>query len=102
MEMTGHSYSSGEWLVRQEARRSSSRPGLASSSGRWITGRGRVLRFGSEQRSLKVPLFRGVGEPRGAGGVARDPRMQMMLGQCRALCDEFDPHRYTLAASSAR
>ena len=27
------------------------------------------------------------------------PQMQVMLGQCRALCDEFDTHRYTLAAS---
>ena len=26
------------------------------------------------------------------------PQMQVMLGQCRALCDEFDTHRYTLAA----
>jgi hypothetical protein len=23
----------------------------------------------------------------------------VMLGQCRALCDEYDTHRYTLAAS---
>ena len=30
------------------------------------------------------------------------PRMQVMLGQCRALCDEFDTHRYTLAASPGR
>jgi heme-degrading monooxygenase HmoA len=30
------------------------------------------------------------------------PRMQVMLGQCRALCDEFDTHRYTLAASLGR
>ena len=26
------------------------------------------------------------------------PQMQVMLGHCRALCDEFDTHRYTLAA----
>jgi quinol monooxygenase YgiN len=30
------------------------------------------------------------------------PRMQIMLGQCRALCDEFDTHRYTLVASPGR
>jgi uncharacterized membrane protein len=27
------------------------------------------------------------------------PQMQVMLGHCRALCDQFDTYRYTLAAS---
>jgi hypothetical protein len=27
------------------------------------------------------------------------PRMQELLGQCRELCEEFDSHPYTLAAS---
>jgi heme-degrading monooxygenase HmoA len=30
------------------------------------------------------------------------PQMQVMLGHCRALCDEFDTHRYTLLAWSGR
>jgi hypothetical protein len=30
------------------------------------------------------------------------PQMQVMLGHCRALCDEFDTYRYTLAASPGR
>ena len=28
------------------------------------------------------------------------PRMQELLDQCRQLCEEFDSHSYTLAASS--
>jgi len=27
------------------------------------------------------------------------PRMQELLDQCRQLCEEFDSHSYTLAAS---
>ena len=30
------------------------------------------------------------------------PQMQVILGQARALCDEYDTHRYTLAARRAR
>jgi len=28
--------------------------------------------------------------------------MQELLGQCRALCEEFETHIYTLAASPSR
>ena len=40
MEMTGHSYSSVNGWLGQEARRSSLRRGLPSLIGRWITHRG--------------------------------------------------------------
>jgi hypothetical protein len=30
------------------------------------------------------------------------PRIQVLLGQCQALCDEFETYQYTLAASPGR
>jgi len=30
------------------------------------------------------------------------PKMQELLGQCRELCEEFETHLYTLAASPSR
>jgi hypothetical protein len=30
------------------------------------------------------------------------PQMQELLGQCRELCEEFETHAYTLAASPSR
>jgi heme-degrading monooxygenase HmoA len=55
-------------------------------------------------RSLEEPrkfLSLGAWESQEAHEAWREiPRMQVILGQCRALCDEFDTHRYTLAASA--
>jgi len=70
MEMTGHSYSSGKWLVR------------AGSEEEFIETWTTFIEWslnnalGAESfvlvRSMEDPLFGSVGEPTGAGAVARD------------------------------
>jgi hypothetical protein len=73
MQMTGHSYSSGEWLVRPGSEEEfieawttfvewslDNAEGLSSSF--WFGAR----------KSQEVPLSGSVGEPTGSGGVARD------------------------------
>ena len=101
MEMTGHSYSSGEWLVSE------------GSEEEFIEAWASFIEWsldnapGAESfvlvRSTEKPrkfLSLGAWESQEAQEVWREmPRMQVMLGQCRALCDEFDTHRYALAAS---
>jgi quinol monooxygenase YgiN len=98
MEMTGHSYSSGEWLVR---------PG---SEEEFIEAWTSFIEWsldnapGAESfllvRSTEEPRkFLSLGAWESQEAQREMPHMQVMLGQCRALCDEFDTHRYTLAAS---
>ena len=102
MEMTGHSYSSGEWLVR------------AGSEEEFIETWTTFIEWsldnaeGAESfvlvRSMEEPrklLSLGAWESQQAQEAWREtPQMQVLLGQCcRALCDDFDTHRYTLAAS---
>jgi quinol monooxygenase YgiN len=101
MERTGQSYSSGEWLVR------------AGSEQEFIETRTTFIEWsldnapGAESfvlvRSTEEPrkfLSLGAWESQQAQEAWREmPQMQVMLGQCRALCDEYDTHRYTLAAS---
>ena len=57
-------------------------------------------------RSMEEPrkfLSLGASESQETQEAWREmPRMQVILGQCRALCDEFDTHRYTLAARLGR
>jgi quinol monooxygenase YgiN len=104
MEMTGHSYSSGEWLVREGSEQEFIQ--------RWTTFIEWSLdnSEGAESfvlvRSMEEPrkfLSLGAWASQDAQEAWREmPQMQVLLGQCRALCDEFDTHRYTLAASLGR
>ena len=104
MEKTGRSYSSGEWLVREGSEEEfierwnsfiewslDNAPGAVSFV---------LVRSTEEPRKF---LSLGAWENKEAQEAWRDmPRMQVMLGHCRALCDEFDTYRYTLAASLCR
>jgi quinol monooxygenase YgiN len=104
MEMTGRSYSSGEWLVRQGSEE--------EFIERWTTFIEWTLN--EAPGAVSFVLVRSTEEPRKflslgaweslqAQEAWREmPRMQVMLGHCRALCDEFDTHRYTLAARRVR
>jgi quinol monooxygenase YgiN len=104
MERTGQSYSSGEWLVREGSEE--------EFIERWTTFIEWTLNDapGAESfvlvRRMEDPrkfLSLGAWESQQAQEAWREmPKMQVMLGQCRALCDEFDTHRYTLAASRGR
>jgi quinol monooxygenase YgiN len=104
MEMTGRSYSSGEWLVREGSEE--------AFIERWTTfiesslneaeGAVSFVLVRSTQEPRKF-LSWGAWESQKAQEAWREmPRMQVMLGHCRALCDEFDTHRYTLAARRGR
>jgi quinol monooxygenase YgiN len=104
MENTGQSYSSGEWLVREGSEEEFIQ--------RWTTfiewsldnavGAESFVLVRSMEESRKF-LSLGEWESQQAQEAWREmPRMQVMLGWCRALCDEFDTHRYTLAASRGR
>jgi heme-degrading monooxygenase HmoA len=101
MEKTGQSYSSGEWLVRAGSEE--------EFISRWTTftewslnnapgAHSFVLVRSTEQRRKFLSL--GAWESQQAQEVWREmPRMQELLGQCRQLCEEFEFHPYTLAAS---
>jgi heme-degrading monooxygenase HmoA len=104
VEKTAQSYSSGEWLVR------------AGSEGefieRWNTfgqwslnnaeGAESVMLVRSTEDPRKF-LSLGAWESQQAQEAWREmPRMQELLGQCRELCEEFEFHPYTLAASPSR
>jgi quinol monooxygenase YgiN len=101
MQMPGHSYSSGEWLVQ-----AGSEEEFVS---RWTTFIEWSLNNapGSESfvlvRSTENPrrfLSLGAWENQGALEVWQQmPRMQELLDQCRQLCEEFEFHPYTQAAS---
>jgi heme-degrading monooxygenase HmoA len=104
METTGQSYSSGEWLVREGSEEEfietwttfiewslDNAPGAESFV---------LVRSTEEPRKF---LSLGAWESQQAQEAWREmPQMQVMLGHCRALCDEYDTHRYTLAASRGR
>jgi quinol monooxygenase YgiN len=104
MQNSGYSYSSGEWLVRAGSEQEfiqrwnsfiqwtlNEAPGAVSF----------VLVRSTEEPSKFLSL--GAWESQQAQEAWREmSQMQVMLGQCRALCDEFDTHRYTLAASRGR
>jgi heme-degrading monooxygenase HmoA len=100
MEMTGRSYSSGEWLVREGSEEEfierwnsfiewtlNEAPGAVSFV---------LVRSTEEPRKF---LSLGAWENQEAQEAWRAmPQMQVMLGHCRAVCDQFDTYRYTLAA----
>ena len=104
MQNTGHSYSSGEWLVR---------PGSEEEFiQRWNSFIEWTLKEAPGAvsfvlvRSTEEPgkfLSLGAWESQQAQEAWREmPQMQVMLGHCRALCDEYDTYRYTLAARLGR
>jgi quinol monooxygenase YgiN len=101
MQKTAQSYSSGEWLVRAGSEEefvqrwtifiewsSNNAPGAVSFV---------LVRSTEEPRKF---LSLGAWENQAAQDAWREmPRMQELLGQCRELCEEFEAHGYTLAAS---
>jgi heme-degrading monooxygenase HmoA len=104
MEMTGHSYSSGEWLVQAGSEE--------EFVERWTTfiewsldnaeGAESFVLVRSTEEARKF-LSLGAWESQEAQEAWRGmPRMQELLGQCRELCEEFEFHPYTLVASPSR
>jgi heme-degrading monooxygenase HmoA len=101
MEKTGQSYRSGEWLVQ-----TGSEEEFVS---RWNTYIEWALNNAPGARSFV--LVRSTEEPRrflSLGAWANQeaqelwremPRTQELLSQCRELCEAFETHFYTLAAS---
>ncbi len=101
---TGQSYSSGEWLVREGSEEdfverwttfiewtSNNAPGAESFV---------LVRSTEDPRRF---LSLGAWENQDAQGAWRGmPRMQELLSQCQELCEEFESHAYTLAASPGR
>src|ERR687897_3506260 len=96
MEMTGQSYSSGEWSVRAGSEE--------EFVERWTTfiewsldnaeGAESFVLVRSTQEPRKF-LSLGAWESQGAQQAWREmPQLQVMLGHCRALCDEYDTYRY--------
>ena len=101
MERTDQSYSSGEWEVRAGSEEEFVQ--------RWTTfiewslenapGAGSFVLVRSTEDPTKF-LSLGSWESQEAQQAWREmPRMQELLDQCRELCEEFDSHSYTLAAS---
>jgi heme-degrading monooxygenase HmoA len=104
MEKTAQSYSSGEWLVRAGSEEDfierwntfiewslNNAPGAESFV---------LVRSTEEPRKF---LSLGAWEDQEAQEAWREmPQMQELLSQCRELCEEFEFHPYTLAASPSR
>jgi heme-degrading monooxygenase HmoA len=104
MERTDQSYSSGEWEVRAGSEEEFVQ--------RWTTfiewslenapGAGSFVLVRSTEDPTKF-LSLGSWESQEAQQAWREmPRMQELLDQCRQLCEKFDTHSYTLAASRPR
>jgi quinol monooxygenase YgiN len=101
MQKTGQSYSSGEWKVRAGSEEEFVQ--------RWTTliegslenapGAGSFVLVRSTEDPTKF-LSLGSWESQEAQQAWREmPRIQELLDQCRELCEEFDTHSHTLAAS---
>jgi heme-degrading monooxygenase HmoA len=101
MERTDQSYSAGEWKVRAGSEEEFVQ--------RWTTiiewslenapGAGSFVLVRSAEDPTKF-LSLGSWESQQAQQAWREmPRHQELLDQCRELCEEFDTHSYTLAAS---
>jgi heme-degrading monooxygenase HmoA len=104
MQNTGRSYSSGEWLVRPESEQEFIERWTSFIEWTLKEAEGAVsfvlVRSTEEPRKF---LSLGAWESQQAQEAWREmPRMQVMLGHCRALCDEYDTSRYTLAARLGR
>jgi heme-degrading monooxygenase HmoA len=104
MEKTGRSYSSGEWLVRTGSEEEFIQRWTSFIEWTLKEAEGAVsfvLVRSTEEPSKFLSL--GAWESQQAQELWREmPQMQVMLGHCRALCDEYDTYRYTLAASLGR
>jgi len=104
MQMTGHSYSSGEWLVRPGSEEEFIEAWTTFVE--WSLDNAEGAESFVLVRSTEEPrkfLSLGAWESQQAQEAWREmPQMQVILGRCRALCDEYDTHRYTLAASRGR
>ena len=101
MEKSGQSYSSAEWLVQAGSEDDfierwntfiewslNNAPGAKSFV---------LVRCTEDPRRF---LSLGAWENQDAQERWREmPQMQELLGQCRELCEEFESHSYTLAAS---
>jgi heme-degrading monooxygenase HmoA len=104
MQKTAQSYSSGEWSVQAGSE--------DEFIQRWTTfiewsldnapGAESFVLVRSTQEPEKF-LSLGAWESQEAQEAWQQmPRMQELLGQCRQLCEAFEFHPYTLAASPSR
>jgi heme-degrading monooxygenase HmoA len=104
MMQTGHSYSSGEWLVRAGCEEDfiESWTNLAQWSMNNAPGAESVVLVRSTEEPRRF-LSLGGWENQEAQQAWREmPEMQKLLSQCRELCEEFEFHQYMLAASPSR
>jgi heme-degrading monooxygenase HmoA len=104
MMRTGQSYSSGEWLVREGSEE--------EFIERWTTFIEWSLNNAPGAESFV--LVRSTDEPRRFLSLGawenqeaqkrwrQMPQMQELLSGCRELCEDFETHQYTLAASPSR
>ena len=104
METTGQSYSSGEWLVREGSEEEFIQTWTTFIE--WTLNNAPGAESFVLVRSTEEPrrfLSLGAWENQEAMGAWQQmPQMQELLGQCRELCEEFEFHPYTLAASPSR
>jgi len=104
MQKTAHSYSSGEWLVRAQSEEEFIK--------RWTTFAESTLN--NAPGVVSFLLVRSNEDPRrflSLGAWENQEAQQAwramsqrreLLDQCRELCEEFEVHPYTLAASPSR
>ncbi len=104
MEKTGQVYASGEWLVRAQSEEEFIK--------RWVTFSESTL--SNAPGAVSFVLVRSNEDPRRFLSLAAwenqqaqqawraMPQRQELLDQCRELCEEFEVHPYTLAASPSR
>jgi heme-degrading monooxygenase HmoA len=101
MQRAGQSYSSGEWLVKAGSEEEFVDRWTAFIE--WTKDNAAGAESFVLVRSTEEPrrfLSLGAWESQEAQQAWREmPRMQELLDQCRQLCEEFDSHSYTLAAS---
>jgi heme-degrading monooxygenase HmoA len=101
MQKTAQSYSSGEWLVRAGSEEEFIQ--------RWTTfiewsldnaeGAESFVLVRSTQEPRKFLSLGAWESPEAQQAWREMPRMQELLGRSRELCEEFETHAYTLAAS---
>ena len=103
-QQTGQPYTSGRWLVRAGSEQTfierwtaftewslNNAPGAESFVlVRDTADPRRFLSLGAWENQEAVMQWR------------ESPEFSELLGECRAVCEEFEPHDYTLAASPSR
>ncbi len=104
MAQTGKSYSSGNWLVREGSEEDFIE--RWTSFAQWSMNNAPGAESAVLVRSTDNPrrfLSLGAWENQEAQQAWRQmPEFSELLGQCRELCEEFEFHQYTLAASPGR